>query len=184
MSRCECHKESSSQSLYSPGLVLSEEAIVYVLVDPLSFEDGSIKSLRHDHLKKSQMSVVRASFITGTTARALTVEVMVANNNQRVDCGYAYAMCQEIREIRLGQLGVGAFCVIDDAFEHFPAHAHIGYSNTDDKKNDRLTARGNLLLLFKKRGIFENWAGVPFFTAEPRRSCCLIILPQDGMRAL
>jgi hypothetical protein len=87
---------------------------------------------------------------------------MVSNRTDRTDQGFAFALCAEIRAISLGQQGIGAFCVIDDAYEHFPSHAHLGYSESEDRKNDRLAARGNLLLLFKKRGIFTEWAGYPF----------------------
>ncbi|OHV80071.1 hypothetical protein [Ensifer sp. LCM 4579] len=164
--RCECLKELESQSIHSPGLVGPDEPIVYVLVESLTFENGSVKALKHERLKKSEMSVCRAQYIKGSEAKALTTDAMVANGNDRVDRGYVYALCSEIRSIGLPSLGVGAFCVVDDAFEHYPAHAHLGYSNVDDKKNDRVAARGNLLKLFQKRGISYNWSGTPFLLAS------------------
>lgn len=166
MNRCECVKEQTSQSEHSPGLVRNDEPIVYALVDPLSFEQGSIKALKHDRLKKSELSVCRATYVTGEQAKALTTDVMIASNATRTDEGFAWAICSEIREIKLDAIGKFAFCVIDDAYAHFPAHAHIGYSDVDDKKNERAEARGNLLLLLKRRGIFKDWSGLPFALAS------------------
>jgi hypothetical protein len=163
MIRCECEKEQSSQSSHSPGLVEDSEPIVYVLVEPLSFEKGSVKALKHERLKKTDMSVCRAQFLSAGEAKLLTTDTMIANDTTREDKGYVWALCSEIREIFLPLAQKGAFCVVDDASEHFHAHAHIGYSDIDDKKNERLVARGNLLKLLQRRGIFNDWAaGAPF----------------------
>lgn len=166
MTRCECLKEQKSQSEHSPGLVKPDEPIVYVLVEPETFEKGSIKALKHDRLKKTDMSVCRATHIAGADAKALTTDEMLRKNPSRTDEGYVYALCSEIRGISLPIAKVGAFCVVDDAYSHFPAHAHIGYSDIDDKKNERVTARGNLLRLFQRRGIRYDWSSEPFAIAS------------------
>lgn len=166
MSRCGCDKELVSQSALSPGLVKGDEPLVYSLVDPETFINGSIKALKHDRLKKGQLSICRANYISGEEAREKTVVGQLERDSSRTEHGFAWAVCDEIRDIKLESLDVGAFCVTDDALEGFPAHAHLGYSQVEDKKNERLGARGNLLKLLEQRGHNTDWSGAPFLQAE------------------
>lgn len=161
MMRCECEKESSSQSPHSPGLVQDDEPIVYALVNPLT---GSVKDLSKGQLKAGALSVCRSSYISGHEAKSKTVDVLIQKDNSRTHEGFLYALCAEIRAIRLGNPNVGAFCIIDDALMDYAAHAHIGFSDPSDDKlrNHREAARGNLLLLLNQRGIFTEWDGEPF----------------------
>lgn len=168
MTRCGCEKETVSQSSLSPGIVKDPEPIVYSLIEPDNFVEGSLKALKHDRLKKSELSVCRAWYIDGTSAREKTVSGQLQRDEKRLERGFAWALCSEIRDIKLESLGVGAFCIVDDAMEDFPAHAHLGYSQVEDKKNERQSARGDLLKLLEKRGFVTNWAGEPF--GEPESS--------------
>lgn len=165
MTRCGCEKETASQSSLSPGVVENPEPIVYSLIEPDNFLEGSIKALKHDRLKKGELSVCRAWYIDGEDAREKTVAGQLRRDEKRRERGFAWAICSEIRDIKLESLGVGAFCVIDDAMEDFPAHAHLGYSQVEDKKNERQSARGDLLKLLEKRGFNTNWSEEPFKSA-------------------
>lgn len=163
MTRCECIKEATSQSPHSPGVVENDEPIVYALVNPLT---GSFKDISKSQLKASELSVCRACHISGPEAKTKTVDTLIEKNASRTHEGFLYAMCGEIRGIRLGSTTIGAFCVVDDALEDYPAHAHIGYSQPSDEnlRSHREAARGNLMLLFKRRGVFVDWIGHPFQT--------------------
>lgn len=162
MSRCGCDKELVSQSEHSPGIVQGSEPLVYSLIDPETFAEGSIKALKHDRLKKGQLSITRAKYISGAEARQKTVLGQLERDSRRTEYGFAWAICDEIREIKLESLSIGAFCVVDDALEGFGAHAHLGYSQVDDKKNERTAARGDLLRLLERRGHISDWSGEPF----------------------
>lgn len=166
MTRCGCPKEATSQSVNSPCLVADDEPIVYALVNPLT---SSVKDISKSQLKDSKLSVCRAKYIDGPTAKKKTVDVLIANDSTREHEGFLYAFCEEIRAINLGDSSVGAFCVIDDALPDYDAHAHLGFSEPDDSdlKNERVAARGNLLLLFKKRNVRTDWAGDPFPQSQP-----------------
>ncbi len=161
MTRCGCTKESSSQSEFSPGVVGDSEPIVYALVNP---ETSSVKDVSKSRLKQSDLSVCRAAYTTGKEAHTNIVQSLISKNSNRTEEGFYYAMCSEIRGITLGETNQGAFCVIDDALEGFESHAHLGYSEpTEPKlKNHRESARANLSLLFKRRGVFKDWNGDPF----------------------
>lgn len=164
MIRCECEQEGSLQSQYSPGVVEDDEPIVYALVHPLT---GSFKDLSHSQLKAGTLSVCRAGHVSGPDARSNTVAVLLAKDETRRDDGFLYAKCKDIRAIKLGKSNVGAFCVVDDGLETYPAHAHLSYSIPSDEKlrNDRQTAKGNLLKLFRKAGEHTEWEGHPFKAA-------------------
>lgn len=161
MNRCECPREATSQSEHSPGLVQDDEVIVYALVNPLTSSVGQISK---SQLKASCLSVCRAGHISGPDAKSATVDVLLQKDTTRAHEGFLHALAGKIRAIRLGQSEVGAFCVIDDALENYRAHAHIGFSDPSDSKlrSEREAARGNLMLLFRERGVSENWIGEPF----------------------
>lgn len=162
MSRCGCNNELVSQSEHSPGIVQGDEPLVYSLIDPETFLNGSLKALKHDRLKKGQLSITRAKYISGVEARQKTVVGQLERDSNRSEHGFAWALCDEIRDIKLESQAIGAFCVVDDALEGFAAHAHVGYSQVDDKKNDRTAARGELLRLLERRGYINDWSGEPF----------------------
>lgn len=164
MSRCECAKESSRQSEYSPDVVQDDEIIVYALVEPLT---SSVKAISKSGLKEGTVSVCRAGYTTGPEAKAKTVDVLIGKNSTRTDEGFLLAQCGEIRDIRLGTSNVGAFCVVDDGLPEHISHAHLGYSDPSDPKlrNDREAARANLLSLFNRRGVQKEWLGEPFLAA-------------------
>lgn len=159
--RCECRTESDVQSPHSPGLVRNEEQIVYALVSPLT---GSFKDVSQSQLKAGTVSVCRADHCAGRVAKRHVVDVLLEKDSTRSDDGYLYATCADIRDLRLGESDVGAFCVVDDGLPHYPAHAHLGYSQpADDKlRNHRAAARGNLLKLLNENGVQTLWSGFPF----------------------
>lgn len=160
MSYCECEKELSQQSIYSPCAVAHEEMIVYALVDPLTvWADGSVKEISKSDLKASTLSVCRAQYSTGAEAQAAIIGV----KPNRVDHGYYMAKCYDIRSILLPSSEQG-FCVIDDGLADYSAHAHIGYSIPAEEKSrsGREATRANLLKLFRKLGAQHNWNGPPF----------------------
>jgi hypothetical protein len=164
MSRCECQSELTQQSPHSPGVVANEEPIVYALIDPLTFETGSVKAISKSGLKAGDVSLCRAHYCTGDLARQLIVGELQTKNPTRADHGFLYAQATEIRELKLGTSDVGAFCLIDDGMPHYAAHAHLAYSIPKDGKlrNHRETARADLLETLRKRGQFATWDGAPF----------------------
>ncbi|MBG21181.1 MAG: hypothetical protein CML31_14715 [Rhizobiales bacterium] len=163
MTNCLCKREYTIQSADSPGIVADDEPIVLALIYPDDYKDGSIRGLNHTRLKKQQLSVVRAKYSSGENAHANTVERLLQKDPARQDRGYMYALGQEIRAILLAHLKCRAFCLIDETVPDFAAHAHVGYSCIEnDKRNDRLAARGDLLNVFLERGIFTEWSGAPF----------------------
>lgn len=164
MTRCGCAKEDSTQSAFSPGVVSNEEPIVYALVQP---DTSSVKAISKSRLKESTLSVCRAAHCAGAHAHAQIVQVLLEKNGERIEEGFFYALCSEIRAIMLGETNQGAFCVVDDALEGFESHAHVGFSDPKDSKlkNHREAARANLLLLLKHRGVFRDWNGEPFLAA-------------------
>jgi hypothetical protein len=161
MSRCECETEDSQQSAYSPGTVSDGETIVYALIEPLT---SSVKLFSKSQLQRGELSVCRADFCTGEEAHASIVKPLLEKVVDRIDNGFLYALCSEIRSIPLGDSSYGAFCVVDDGLVDYAAHAHLGYSIPPEEKlrNFREAARGNLLKIFQKRGEKAEWTGHPF----------------------
>jgi hypothetical protein len=171
MTHCECDKELSKQSDHSPSTVADGEILVYALINPLNVtnEDGTIKvaAFSKSGLKRGDLSVCRASLITGADAKAKTVDIIVAKQPGRSDSGYLVAKCGDVRAIKLGETAVRAICVNDDGLEDFQAHAHLAYSNPQEEKmrNHREAARAELTTLFQVNGVSVNWDGPPFASA-------------------
>jgi hypothetical protein len=172
MSRCECPKESVTQSPLSPGLVANDEPIAFGLIEPLSFKDGEV-IVSHSQLRSGSLSICRAQYITAEQAREKIVDDLIAKDSTRLDRGHCWAPCHAIRAITLidpktrEDTGVGAFCVIDDALPKYDAHAHIGYSEPqeDRLRNSRQAARAQLADVIKVNGIMLAWSAGPF--AQP-----------------
>lgn len=164
MARCECPEESVQQSVHSPGVVSDSESIVYALVEPLTYQGGSVTAISKGKLQRAEQSVCRAEMCTGDFARTKIVDALREKDPTRLDHGFVYAPASEIRSITLGNTSEGAFCVVDDGLEDFEAHAILSFSIPSDIKfrSHREAARGNLLLLFKQRGEIKNWDSPPF----------------------
>lgn len=163
MSRCECPKEAISQSVHSPGLVGDEEPIVYALVDPLTFSDGSVKDFSKSQLKAGTLSICRAAHCTAAEANECILTPLLSKSDRKFQ-GAVWTDCASIRGIKLGGSEVGAFCVHDDALEDYRAHAHMAFSTPQDDKlrNEREAARGNLKELFLKGSITKSLSECPF----------------------
>ena len=167
MSRCECPAESVKQSQHSPSVVSDGESIVYALVEPITYRDGSVTLISKSKLKDNEQSVCRAHYCTGADAKSKITEALIERDPSRIDQGFLYAHASEIRAVLLGETGEGAFCVIDDGLDGFEAHAVLGFSNPSDVKfrSHREAARANLVELLKSRGTFTDWSGPPFCPA-------------------
>lgn len=166
--RCECPKESRRQKKYSPRRVFDNEPIVYAVIDPLQFSSGSLKQIKSDKLKHDDLSVCRSKFTSGEAARKSIVVPQIAKDPSRIDMGYLWATAREIRGIQLPNVKLGAFCVVDDGLEQFRAHAVLGYATAPDGVDVsklaslRQSARGDLLLLFQRRGLPRDWSNWVF----------------------
>ncbi|HEV2502313.1 MAG TPA: hypothetical protein VGV39_04525 [Mesorhizobium sp.] len=163
--RSECQCELEQQSEHSPSVVGDDERIVFALIDPLTFEN-SVARFSKSQLKAGTLSICRSDHCSSDEAHEAIVAPLVAKDPTRQDLGVYWATCQEIRSIMLVDGGgEGAFCVADDGLAHYPAHAHLGYSQPTDKKhlqgNLRETARAKLADAFRRRGI-HAWADAPF----------------------
>lgn len=167
--RPECPCEGISQSEHSPGLVGDDEAIVYAMIDP-DTAPNSVARISKSKLDAGELSVARASYCTAAEAREKIVAPQLDRDSTRKDLGYLWAVCSEIRAVRLGMsdLAQGAFCVHDAALKDFPAHAHLACSAPVDNKhrNFKAAARGDLLKVFEARGVFE-WAVWPTLPSQP-----------------
>ena len=147
---CDC--EDEKQSEHSPGLVGDAEEIVYVLADPHTFEEGSVKRFSKGKLQRRELSICRARHSSVSLITKAVIEPLTQSGN--VYHGALWALTEEIREIALGDSGVGAFCVADDGLVYDTAHAVLGFSEARIKlRNHREAARGNLTELFLRRGM-------------------------------
>jgi hypothetical protein len=176
MSRCGCPEEDTRQKPDSPGVVLNEEAIVFVL--PLCGNQDGLRNLENGKLQKKQLSICRAEHCDYSEMYREVVQRQVAAGGAAKYRGYFWALCSEIRDILADPRpnkndeanpprNVGAFCVIDDGDPDYRAHGLIGYSSPSKgfwSQNDRTAARGNLWDTFRKRGIQNGNADPPFKT--------------------
>lgn len=167
MIRCECPKEAESQSPHSPGIVEDDEPIVYLIVDPLTSENGSVKSISKSQLKSGTLSVCRSKYCDADEAKTLMLDPLTSKAGRTFQ-GAAWASCSQIRSIKLGASNVGAFCVHDDALEDYSAHAHLAFSVPQEEKlrNEREAARGNLKELFLSNGVATSLEDCPFRSAS------------------
>jgi hypothetical protein len=168
MNRCGCPEEEIQQTANSPGIIEPTESIVFALVKPLTANAGSVANLSTSKLKARNLSVCRGDYSSYADLIRNVVEPQLNRDPSREYIGYHWAPCHEIRSIMTQPSGagkmsppsqpVGAFCVIDDAVDGYPAHAVIGFSKPNPKfweKHDRQAARGNLLLVLQRRGLFD-----------------------------
>ncbi|MDG4885348.1 hypothetical protein [Mesorhizobium sp. WSM4884] len=141
---------------------------MYAMIEPVQFENGSLKAIPKDKLRKSDLSVCRGNYGHGEAARRNIVVPQIAKDPSKIDRGYVWATAREIRDIQLGNMKSGAICVVDDGLKNFRAHAVLGYAEAPDgmKEKDlanfRLAARGDLLKLFEKRGPPRDWSNWVF----------------------
>lgn len=165
MPREGCGCEDTLQSEHSPGLVSDDEEIVYVLTDPHTCKEGSVKEFSKSKLKDRDLSVCRSRHSSVSLITKAVIEPLTQSGNTYH--GALWAFTGEIREIPLGDSGVGAFCVADDGLDHDLAHAVIGFSEAEIKlRNHREAARGNLKELFLRRGR-TDLEKCPFTAAPP-----------------
>jgi hypothetical protein len=149
---CDC--EDSQQSAHSPGVVLNAEEVIYALTDPHTIKDGSVKEFSKSKLKSRDLSICRAQHSSATLIAKAVIEPLTRGGNSYH--GTLWALTSEIRELALGESGVGAFCVADDGLAHDSAHAVLGFSEARiELRNHREAARGNLKELFLRRGVQE-----------------------------
>jgi|SRR5215217_2136222 hypothetical protein len=164
MSRPECPAEGAQQSEHSPGPIDDREPIVYILVDPLTSQAGTVKDLLKSKLKQGTLSVCRCLHCSAAEANAAVVVPLTAGTLGRSFQGALWATANRIRDIRLGMSDVGAFCLVDDGKPDYRAHAHLAYSPADEKlRNAREAARANLKAAFLENGIQPSLATCPFF---------------------
>ena len=146
---CDC--EDAQQSQHSPGLVGDAEEVIYALTDPHTIQDGSVKEFSKSKLKDRDLSICRARHSSVSLITSAVIEPLTKGDGTYH--GVLWALTSEIREIPLGESGVGAFCVADDGLIDDPAHAVIGFSEARiELRNHRVAARGNLKDLFLRRG--------------------------------
>jgi hypothetical protein len=154
MPREGCSCEDTQQSAHSPGVVLNAEEVIYALTDPHTIKDGSVKEFSKSKLKGRDLSICRARHSSVSLIAKAVIDPLTRSGNSYH--GALWALTSEIREIPLGESGVGAFCVADDGLAHDSAHAVLGFSEARiELRNHREAARGNLKELFLRRGAQE-----------------------------
>lgn len=157
-----CPKELEQQNEHSPGVVESGELIVYILVDPLQWENGFLKksAFSKSQLQAGTLSVCRARYCTVDGAyKNIVAPLLDKDPNNRTLVGALSASCEKIRSILYEDLPTQAICVIDDGKDGFPAHAHMGFSAPshttgfwENQRNGKAAVRANLVLVFESNG--------------------------------
>lgn len=157
-----CPKESKQQKECSPGVVESSEPIVYILIDPLNYQNGKLllSAFPKKRLKNCTLSVARGHHCTVADAMRHVVEPQLARDGRRRLVGAFRTQCSKIRELQASKERVRVFCVVDDGSCEYPAHAHIGYSEATKadgfwSHNDRTAAHANLARAFENGGILQ-----------------------------
>jgi hypothetical protein len=153
MSVCACPKECSQQQPHSPGVVLADEPIVYILLQPDHWAEGLLTAaaFAKSRLSSGTLSVCRAARCTADEANASIVQPQLQKDSRRVLVGALRARCSDIREIKVE--AQRAVCVIDDGLANFPAHAVLAYSEATKQekfweRNQRSAVRAELARVF------------------------------------
>jgi hypothetical protein len=175
MNRCGCPEEDARQSSHSPGLVKDPEPIVFALVIPLTADTRSVAILNKTQLKQKQLSMCRAEYCSYDEMYRNVVIPQLEKDPSRKYCGYHWVTCKQIRDIAANPVPaasespmpgiVGAFCVIDDGNENYPAHTRVGEARPQSdfwRKHNREAARGNLVSILQQRGILTTDSNPPF----------------------
>lgn len=167
MSHCQCPNERSQQSTYSPGVVTCGEPIVYALIEPDNYRDGSAQAFSKSRLKQGQLSVCRSAHARLEDARQAILDGMLAKDPNRSDRGIMWAPSDDIRMLRWPGTDEQAICLVDHGFKDYRAHAHIGLSNPSDPntRNGFEAVRGQLLSVFRKNGCPLAWDQAPWGAA-------------------
>jgi len=155
-----CPKEAKQQKKCSPGIVENKESIVFVVIDPLHCQDGKLISAAFPtkRLTEGTLSVSRGDHSTLADVLLHVVDPQLSRDSKRKLMGACRTRCAEIRAIKGSTDKARLFCVIDDGSNNYPAHAHIGYSDSTKEdgfwsRNERTAARANLTRVFEQGGI-------------------------------
>jgi hypothetical protein len=141
-----CKEEEISQSEFSPGIVEDYEKILYVLIDPLQYQNGEIKptAFSKSKLQVGKLSVVRVDHSSTNEVKSKVIEPQLEKGAQKGEnrqfVGCLTAIARSIREVDIS--------IIDQALSDFPAHAHLKFSAAISDKNQQVAARQNLILVF------------------------------------
>ena len=154
--KCACPKELKQQSVYSPDVVHDNEAILYVLLDPIQWKDGQLTygAFSKSKLKDGSLSVSRAQYSSEDMLQERVIQPQLNRNKKRKLIGVLRALCEEIRRITGDNTPCRIFCVNDDGTENDQAHAVIAYSELTKEegfwqKNNREAIRANLIEAFR-----------------------------------
>ena len=156
----ECPKELESQHHASPGVVEDDEVIIYVLIDPDLYENGSLKksAFSKSTLKKKELSVCRGHHSAAAEAKEKIFEPQAIKQPERKLIGAYNTVCSSIRGLLICDTESRAICVIDDASDDFVGHAHLGFSDAFfneelNLRNHFVATRSNLVRIFEQNGL-------------------------------
>jgi hypothetical protein len=148
-----CDGELQQQSQYSPGVVLHEEDVAYVVLEPEHWSEGNLTLAAFAKSKLEEgLSVYRPAHCTALAAHGHIVSGALARDPSKSLVGCLATTCSEIRDLSV--LGERSICVIDDGEAAFPAHASLTFSQAIRiaTKSIKVAARGDLVLAFTRRG--------------------------------
>lgn len=154
-----CPKEKVQQKSELPGLIGPDEAIVYILLQPIQWDNGALASAAFSSSKlgDSSLSVCRGNFCTAKQAHEHVVEPQLAKDARRRLVGAFKAQCSDIRAIEVLDPRTQIICVFDDGTMEFAAHALLGYCERTKekdfwKRNQRTAVRSELTRVFNEKG--------------------------------
>ena len=166
--RAGCPEEGEPQSAYSPGVVGNGEMVVFGLIYPEAANQESLAQFEKGKMRSKSVSICRSAHSTYGELLDKVVAPQLTKPHRKY-LGFQIASCEEIRSIMIPtKNGVdtdkGAVCVIDDGYEGYIGHARMGFAEHDPdfwKRNNREAARGNLAIVLRRRGTFNDHAAWP-----------------------
>ncbi|MDB5438477.1 MAG: hypothetical protein JWM33_904 [Caulobacteraceae bacterium] len=153
--QCERHLCSP----YSPGLVEDDETVVFLLIDPLHFDEErqSVVPGAFQELTTRDLSVIRKKYASAHAANATREELIARGfknhpEKPRLVDQVCVGSVEEIRAVREG--GARLFGVFDTALSEKICHASIfaSLSSVSDRKMRKI-ARQRLYEIMTKRRI-------------------------------
>jgi hypothetical protein len=145
-----CPQEQTQQREHSPGLVASDEDILYLLLHPRHYADHGVtaEAFSKKKLMARSLSVARQRHTSRVELEERVIKPQLARNQQLTFVGMLRAHCASIRALTMR--GGRAVCVIDDALAVYPGHAVLGFAATTPafRPSEQVAIRERLLEVF------------------------------------
>jgi len=163
-----CPEEDERQCPDSPGVVVDDESLGYLLYSPELWLGGELSNaaFSRSKLRAGQVSVFRTQYCDAAIVEREAWAPLQARDPNRALAGVAVALCERIRLVRNGP--DRAVCVVDAGRPNYAAHAHLGFSSsvTNSSPSIQTAVRANLCRAFETElprqltDLFRSTAGV------------------------